>query len=376
MCEACNDVNGLAALAGHLSKKEGDSTDRGRRSVLGTIGIAAAGLLTHLFHGQAFAADATKLKVGIIPVPEHAKLIVARDKGFFAQEGLEVELVEFANSADGITALRAGKTDAGSVGVTAPLVHIAKGAKNIKIIGGLGGEGSAVVVPADQLAKIGSLKGLKGLKVGTVRLSSSDAIVRAELAKAGVNWAKDLQIFELKSPAAVVEAVKSGEVQAGVVWAPFDIKAEEAGLKVLVRTGTLSPGHPCCRIAVLSEDLAKRPVVWNSFLKAILRAEQHIATQRKDTVETVTKALKIESKLVEEVIYSGHTEFSSDPNVKGVVLFWDAMKDSDFVQSNLDIRDSIDVAPYRNALESLAKESPKDVFWQVRLKQFKDRDIV
>ena len=184
------------------------------------------------------------MKVGIIPVPEHAKLIIARDQGFFATQGLDVELVEFANSADGITALRAGKTDAGSVGVTAPLVHISKGAKNIKIIGGLGGEGSAVVVRADQLDKVGSLKGLKGLKIGTVRLSSSDAIVRAELAKAGIAWQKDVEIFELKSPAAVVEAVKSGGVDAGVVWAPFDTKAEEAGLKILVRTGALSPGHP------------------------------------------------------------------------------------------------------------------------------------
>jgi NitT/TauT family transport system substrate-binding protein len=331
--------------------------------------IAASALLVH-----AQQPEKTHLKVGIIPVPEHSKLIVARDKGFFAQEGLDVELVEFANSADGLSALRGGKTDAGSVGVTAPLVHIAKGAKNIRIIGGLGGEGSAVVVREGLAAKINNLAGLKGLKIGTVRLSSSDAIVRAELKKAGIDWKKDLQVFELKSPAAVLEAVRSKEVDAGVVWAPFDVKAEEYGLKILVRTGTLSPAHPCCRIAVLSEDLDKRPQVWVSYLKAILRAERYIAEHRDDAVTAVTAALKIDRKLVNDVIAGGHTEFSSDPNVNGIVLFWNSMKDSAFVTSTEDIRAYIDTAPFKAALDSLIKAEPNDAYWASKLEQFKARN--
>jgi len=316
----------------------------------------------------------TKLKVGLIPVPEHSKLVVAHDQGFFAQEGLEVELVEFANSADGMSALRGGKTDAGSVGVTAPLVHIAKGAENIRLIGGLGGEGSAVVSKPELAARLADVKGLKGLKVGTVRLSSSDAIVRAALAKEGVDWRKDLQVFELKSPPAVLEAVKSGEVDAGVVWAPFDLKAEEIGLKVALRTGKLSPGHPCCRVAVLAEDLARRPEVWKAYLKALLRAERFIAENHQATVDTVAKALKIDPKLVERTIYGGDTEFSSDPNTKGIVLFWDAVKGSGFIESKQDIRSYVDAAPYKAALDSLAAAQPNDPFWQARLAQFKERD--
>ncbi len=336
--------------------------------------VVAAGMFWAASSTCIQAGELTKLKAGIIPVPEHTKLIIARDKGLFAKEGLEVELIEFDNSADGMTALRAGKTDAGSVGVTAPLVHISKGAENIRIIGGLGGEGSAVVVRVDQAEKIGDLKGLKGLKVGTVRLSSSDAIVRAELAKAGIDWKTDLKFFELKSPAAVVEAVKAGQIDAGVVWAPFDIKAEEAGLKVLVRTGKLSPAHPCCRIAVLAEDLAKRPEVWTAYLKALLRAERYIDENRQDTVDTVTKALKLDPKIVESVIYSGNTEFSSDPNVKGIVLFWDAMKASAFIESKADIRAYIDVAPFKAALDSLIAAEPNDAYWKTRAEQFKVRD--
>ena len=121
---------------------------------------AICAALAFTISADAQQPEKVKLKAGLIPVLEHSKLIIARDKGLFAQEGLEVELVEFANSADGMTALRGGKTDAGSVGVTAPLVHIAKGAESIRIIGGLGGEGSAVVVKPELAAKISDLKGV------------------------------------------------------------------------------------------------------------------------------------------------------------------------------------------------------------------------
>ena len=43
------------------------------------------------------SAEKVHLKVGIIPVPEHSKLVIARDKGFFAEEGLNVTLEPQAN---------------------------------------------------------------------------------------------------------------------------------------------------------------------------------------------------------------------------------------------------------------------------------------
>jgi NitT/TauT family transport system substrate-binding protein len=344
----------------------------------GSLFKYAVGVLTALtLSGPLCAQQAEKvhLNVGIIPVPEHSKLLIARDNGYFAQEGLDVTLVEFANSADGLNALRGGKNDSGSVGTTAPLVHISKGAENIRIIGGLGGEGSAVVIRSEDAAKIRNIGDLKGLKIGTVRMSSADAIIRAELTKAGVDWAHGgAEIFELKSPAAVLDAVKAGSVDAGLVWAPFDAKGEEYGLKVLVRTGQLVPGHPCCRIAVLSEDLAKRPQVWISYLKAILRAERYLNEHPQESVDLVTADLKIDRKLVDEVITSGNTEFTTDPNTNGVVAFWESMKQSGFVESDKDIRNYIDAAPYRAALESLLAESPNDPFWKAKLEQFNARD--
>jgi hypothetical protein len=90
------------------------------------LGALAAALL--LLGGAARAQTRDSLKVGYLPVTGQAKFFVAQEYGLFAKEGLDVELIEFQNSADGLAALRGGKLDLGAFGTTAPLVHIAKGA--------------------------------------------------------------------------------------------------------------------------------------------------------------------------------------------------------------------------------------------------------
>ncbi|MEI6756477.1 MAG: ABC transporter substrate-binding protein [Chlorobium sp.] len=315
------------------------------------------------------------VKVGYLPVTGHAKFFVAQEKGFFAQEGLTVELIQFANSADGISALRAKKIDIGAFGTTAPLVHVAKGA-DIRIIGGIMGEDAAIITTAEKALLIKTVKDLKGKKVATVRLASGDAVLRGALQRAGINWKKDLQIFELKNPPAVLEAVKSGQVDAGVVWGPHDVRAEEMGLKIITRSHELAPGHPCCRLAVNNDELKSEANVWPRFVRAILRAEKFTQSQvnRTETVAIIQQYLKIDPALIEKAYYGGHLDQSSDPNVKGVEAFWKTMQQSEFVESKGSIRPFIVTSVYKSALESLIAENPNDAYWAKLKKQFNARD--
>jgi len=318
---------------------------------------------------------AESLKVGHLPVTGHAKFFVAKEEGFFKQEGLDVDLIEFANSADGLAALRAGKLDLGAFGTTAPLVHISKGA-DIRIIGGVMGEDAAIVVRPDHVASIKTIANLRGKKVATIRLATGDAVLRGALEEAGINWKTDLQIFELKSPPAVLEAVKSGEVDAGVIWGPHDVTAEAQGLKVVIRSRTLQPGHPCCRLTVNAISIRDNPERWVHFIRAFLKAEKFAYFSHEKTLDDIGKYLKLDRGLIQKAYYEGYLDQASDPNVQGIVRFWKTMIKSDFVESNLDITKFIDTSLYEKALRSLAAESPKDPFWQQRLKTFAERNTV
>lgn len=56
------------------------------------------------------------LRLGYLPTSGHALEFIAKEKGFFAEQGLDVELFEFSNSAEGHNALLAKKLDLIAIG--------------------------------------------------------------------------------------------------------------------------------------------------------------------------------------------------------------------------------------------------------------------
>lgn len=324
---------------------------------------------------SAFADNARHaLKVGYLPVTGHAKFFVAKEQGFFTQEGLDVELIEFVNSADGLNALVAGKLDIGAFGTTAPLAHIAKGT-DLRIVGGIMGGDASLIATPEKASQIKTIADLKGKKVATVRMATGDAVLRGALTDAKVDWKADVQIFELKNPPAVIEAVKSGQVDAGMVWGPHDLRAEDQGLKIVIRSSDLQPGHPCCRLVVTRQNYDDKET-WGKFLRAILRAEKFAAQNHQETIDAIQKYVKLDRNLLERGYYQPYLDQHSDPNVRGVRKFWTTLQNSGFVESNADINGYIDVKLYKQALDSLAAEEPQEPFWKQRQRDFQQRDVL
>lgn len=336
--------------------------------------VLRTGLAALTLSLSAGIAHAEKLAVGYLPVTGHAKFFVAQEQDFFKQEGLEVELVEFVNSADGLHAVVSSKLDIGAFGTAAPLVHYARGA-DLKIIGGIMGEDAAIIVKPENAAGVRSIGDLKGKKIATIRLSTGDAVLRGALNDAALDWRKDVQIFELKNPPAVLEAVKSGQVDAGVVWGPHDIRAERQGLQVVIRSSELQPGHPCCRLVVKSDKL-KNPETLEKFLRAILRAEQFASANRKETLDAIQKYVKLDRDILEAGYYSPHLEQGTDANAVGTRQFWNTLVQAEFIEGQRPLEPIFALDVYERALKSLAAEYPAEPFWQALLQASEKRNTL
>jgi NitT/TauT family transport system substrate-binding protein len=331
-------------------------------------------LLTLMVAGQqSHAAELKKLKVGYLPTSGHLLYFVAQEKGFFKQEGLEVELARFTNSGEGLTAIKTGKLDAGSFGTSAPLVFIDKGA-DFAIFGGQMGEGHGLVAKPDKAERFKDLKNFKGATIGAIRLATGDVVFRAALSDAGVDWKKDLTIKEFDSPAAVLEAVKKGSLDAGLLWVPYLTMAEKQGLKVVKYSGDVIKGHTCCRQVALTTTLKERQADFEHFLTALLKAYQYYLTDKNGTVDAVAKYVTIDKADLLKDIYDGHLLVSPDPHRKSVLQFWDFMKRIDYVKSNESIDSRINTRLYANALTALQKNDPKEKLWKNLDKEFKGGD--
>lgn len=302
-------------------------------------------------------------KVGYLPTPGHVLYFIAQEKGYFKEAGLNVELFQFNNSGEGLNALNSGKIDAGSFGTAAPLAFIAKGA-DFTIFGGQQSEGHGIIAKADQADQFKDLKNFKGKTIATVRLATGDVVLRGALQEAGIDWKKDLTVQELDSPAAVLEVVKKGSVDAGVVWTPYIKMAEEQGLKVVKYSGEMLADHACCRQVALTSKIKGNPQDYEKFMTALIKAYKFYQANQDETVDIIAKYVKIDREIIKAETYGGHMASIPDPNKKGVEKFWSFMNKAGYVASSIDLDQHINTDIYQRALESLLQENPNDSVYQ------------
>ncbi|MDH3476523.1 MAG: ABC transporter substrate-binding protein [Rhodospirillales bacterium] len=180
-----------------------------RQAFLGTS-LALALALAAPAQGQA-QAGAEKLTVMLdwFVNPDHGPLIVALEKGFFAEAGLEVELIEPADPNDPPKLVAAGKA-ALAVSYQPQLhIHAAAGLPLARI-------GTLVATPLNTLlvldeSPVRQIADLKGRKVGFSVGGFEDAVLKAMLAPAGLTL-DDITLINVNF--ALSPALLSGQVDA------------------------------------------------------------------------------------------------------------------------------------------------------------------
>ena len=339
-------------------------------------GILIVALLIALIGTSSLAASQAvgkEIRLGYLPTSGHALVFVAKEQGFFAEQGLDVQLSQFPNSADGYNALTASKLDIIAMGSTAPAVYIAKGI-DLKYIGGLMGEGAAVIAKPERADELSNIKNFMGKTIATVRMSTGDVVFRNALHDAGINWSTDVTIQELKSPSIVVDAVKSGKVDAGIVWLPYQQVAEAQGLKIVQYSDSYYPGHPCCRFVVTTDTLKQDRDTYIKFEKALIKAYDYIKTNPDESVNDVAKNVDFDKTVISDSIFSEHFDYSPDPNKKAIVQWWHMLNTIGYIKSAENIEQHIDTSVYKQALDELVKESPDNKNYRDLLEFYKKND--
>lgn len=312
------------------------------------------------------AAD--PVRVGYLAEPAHGLHFIAREKGYFAEEGIDASLFQFSTTAEGCAAVKAKKLDVGTFGTAAPMLFIAKGT-DFTIFGGMMVGGQAIIVKPENLSLFKDLANFKGKKVGLGKLSTGDVVFRGALKKAGIDPFKDLKIIEFGGQNAVVEAVRKGAVDAGIVFSPhFSLAKEKYGLEVSNYIADFQPGYTCCRLIANTPDLKAKRDVYRRYLIGEIRAYKFYREHPEETVKIFAKAIKLPEELVKADTYTNRTfESNPDPLKKGTLDFWNTMNEIGYLPpsaKNVDIHQHIDTTIYREALDIVLKRYPDDPIYK------------
>ena len=145
-------------------------------------------------------------------------------KGFFAEEGITINLTQFADGPSEIAAMKQGSMDVAFIG---PGAHklCSQGEAQVFLMQHMG-DGDCVL----GLNGLKTLEELKGKKVGYAAGTSSENILTTALASVGLTM-EDVEALSMDADALTTAAL-SGQVDAVAAWSPMSLTILEKGTDV------------------------------------------------------------------------------------------------------------------------------------------------
>ncbi len=252
--------------------------------------------------------EAGRVRVAI-PSTTHAVLAfsTSRDKGYYRDEGLDVELI-LMSAPIASRALLSGDVEVATVG-GAGLLPVLSGAPLRFIF-------TTYNRPMFWLfgkAEIRSVKELKGKKVGVSGIGSGpDSLLREALRRNALEGGRDVAILSLGVMPTIYSGLQSGLVDAAMLSPPFTFRAEEDGFRELIAFPKQDLVEMQGSILVKESFLQFDPAILEKFIRATYKGFLYIKQNRSGTIPILGRYLKVKedlaAKAYEQVVRPAMTQ--------------------------------------------------------------------
>jgi NitT/TauT family transport system substrate-binding protein len=282
---------------------------RNSKKIISAVALLLAVVLTFgltACNNNGGSAADSKYKYGKIQIPGKdgalcgAPIYIAFEKGFFAEEGFDVELI----SAD---------TETRKIGLnngTIPIVNgdfqffpsIEEGV-NVKVVDGLHKGCIKLVVNPD--SDIKTAADLKGKKIGVDEIGGTPhQVASVWLEQAGISALQakgEVTFLPFSDGNLELEALRKGDIDVAAMWDPLASVAEKAGtVKTILNIATDEPfaGKYCCFLYASSKLINEKPEEISALLRAYRKAQAWIAENPEEAVNIIIqgKYSEIEDK--------------------------------------------------------------------------------
>jgi NitT/TauT family transport system substrate-binding protein len=247
------------------------------------------------------AQQPVELKAGISdPVNTVLAWYMARDAGFYAAQGLKVEIVNMHGGSRGAAELQAGRLDVMHVGLSS-VIRVNRAGGDIRLIGSLA---NVIRFTFFSAAGVKTAADLKGGIIGVSTFGSeSDSTVTLALARLGLTRS-DVTLKEYGGGSRRLAAVQSGEIKATPINEPTASLAREQGVNVLIDLVPEQIPWVFSGIVVRRGDVAGRRDVLMRFLKATIEGNYLALSDAKRAKDVLAAELKISDSKILDITYN------------------------------------------------------------------------
>jgi NitT/TauT family transport system substrate-binding protein len=241
--------------------------------------------------GPADSGDPTNIKVAYLGLTCEAPIFVAQEKGFYKEEGLEVELVK--TDWDGLReGLGLGRFDANHTLIMYLLKPIEQGL-NVKITGGI--HTGCLRVQTGAKSDIKTVADLRGKRIGVPTHIGSPPYLFAcrVLAAHDIDPAKDVT-WQALPPDVLGKALENNQIDALATSDPIGTILLGTGLVKTIADQAVDPPYKdeyCCAAVVSGQLAEQHPQTAAKVTRALLKASKWVQTNT-----TAAANLSVEKK--------------------------------------------------------------------------------
>ena len=237
--------------------------------------------------------EKTHLRLGVLPIVDDAHLMRAQAAGYFAAEGLSVDLVTVQGGAAALPRLVGGDLDMTFTNYVSVLLAQAQGGGDFKFVdGGYEAGRNTLLIMTKPDSAVRSPRDLAGKKVAVnTRRNIVELTARSALETAGVDPAA-VTFVEVPFPD-MAAALQDNRVAAAFMVEPFITQAalSYGAVSALDAGSGATEGIPIAGVAVMAGFAAKNPRTVAAFRRAVARAQADMADRSvvEKTLPTYTK---------------------------------------------------------------------------------------
>lgn len=247
----------------------------------------------------------TKVSLGMLRLTSSAPLFIAMDKGYFKDEGIEIEPQWFDAAHPIAVATASSKVNVGATGITASLYNMAAKGQELAIVADKGREqqgysSSALLVTTDNYNQgVTALDNLKGKRIGITQKGSTFHYMLGRMLETKGMSLDDVEIVPLGKLSAVMAALESKQIDGCILNEPNITKVQKAGYgKLVTQVGDVIPYQTSA--IFYSPEFVKNQDAAVRFMKAYSKACNYYyeaAIEKKDS-QKLDEVVAIVSKYV------------------------------------------------------------------------------
>ncbi len=304
--------------------------------------------------------------LGYLNSTAHLLGFIAKEEGYFEEEGLNVTLTQFSSASELATGLISDKLDVAFIG-SVPILSFQSQGQDLTIFGGAMTNGHGYVIKSEFAEKDEEgVEILKGRNVASVKNSVQDAELQILLKDAGIEIGEGedkVNIVYFDSQKDAYAALSNQTIDAASVYSPYASLAKSQGYKVVYYCAheKALENQPCCRQVASTASVKANPNTYTALERAFLKAYHFTQRDHEKTIADVKTYIDIDEAFIDTEVYGGYSVSSPDPDKKGTLTLKDTIVELGYTE-DYDIEPLYNTDIYKTALDSILADGADDIY--------------